>query len=225
MRRTNWSEKHGIDGKVTFDIKIWEMLYRKKANWALRLVSEGHFVSFVMARNMAESLFGSKLFRTIRTLSYQKGQDSFERVVRDLQAEEKISQGEACQRLADKVANFIMEQSKGGMDEKSLQHVKQLEEENKKLKKDLEMGKNSSSSSAADKWAQIQEDAVKFLNTLKPKDDSENCLRTFEKTLTQNTLDSYVKKLRSPYFSPFKTGTDLSFLLNTENIVPSKIYI
>ena len=62
VEATHWSRKKGFSSRDVMDIRAHELLFHGPAEWALRLLSHGRFVSVVPTRSVAESIPVSKLF-------------------------------------------------------------------------------------------------------------------------------------------------------------------
>ena len=180
-----------------FDVKLYDVLYRRKENWALRLLSEGQYCNFVLARNLSETLFATKLFRILRTESFKLGNDSFDKIVRRIQTQEQCEQADAVKLLAEKVAAFLGEQIKNPKAEESLKLVQELEAENKRLAKSIEEMNNAKPGSATKK---LDDEVQEFLEELKRKGEDAP-LKKFDKTLTATNIKAFVDKMGCMFLS------------------------
>ena len=63
---TSWSRKRSLAGRDVFDIKAHELMYHGAAEWSLRILSHGRFISTVPTRSVAESVFVAHLLSLVR---------------------------------------------------------------------------------------------------------------------------------------------------------------
>ena len=66
IEASHWSRKRSLAGRDVYDIKAHELMYHGAAEWSLRILSHGRFISTVPARSVAESVFVAHLFALVR---------------------------------------------------------------------------------------------------------------------------------------------------------------
>ena len=66
IKASHWSRKRSFAGRDVFDIKAHELMYHGAAEWSLRILSHGRFISTVPTRSVAESVFVAHLLSLVR---------------------------------------------------------------------------------------------------------------------------------------------------------------
>ena len=66
IEASHWSRKRSLAGRDVFDIKAHELMYHGAAEWSLRILSHGRFISTVPTRSVAESVFVVHLLALVR---------------------------------------------------------------------------------------------------------------------------------------------------------------
>ena len=66
IEASHWSRKRSLAGRDVYGIKAHELMYHGAAEWSLRILSHGRFISTVPTRSVAESVFVAHLLALVR---------------------------------------------------------------------------------------------------------------------------------------------------------------
>ena len=75
IKTTDHSITNGTAKRDPHDIYLWELLYNKNENWALRYLAHGRYTALEVTKSFKESVFIQELLRNIRGYKLANGQD------------------------------------------------------------------------------------------------------------------------------------------------------
>ena len=66
IEASHWSRKRSLAARDVFDMRAHELMYHGAAEWSLRILGHGRFISTVPTRSVAESVFVAHLLSLVR---------------------------------------------------------------------------------------------------------------------------------------------------------------
>ena len=75
IKTTDHSIANGPAKRDPHDIYLWELLYNKNENWALRYLAHGRYTAVEVTKSFKGSVFVQELLRNIRGYKFPNGQD------------------------------------------------------------------------------------------------------------------------------------------------------